>query len=488
MTSLPRNARPGFRDIKVFCRAFARNEDGMVTIFACFMIFCMLMIGGIGVDMMRHEMERTRIQAVADRAVLAAADLDQTLDPEAVVRDYFAKSGMAEFVSAVTVDEGINYRSVTVDATTDVNTMFMDYFGVQELSVPAVSSAMEKINKVEISLILDISGSMADNNKMANLQDAAGVFVDMVLTPEARDLISISVVPYSEHVNIGPAIFNQLNINPVNPNHDYSHCVEIQDQEFNKTYLNDNRNYFQMQHFQWNYYSHETGSQLNTVIDTVCPQYGDRNNATGENYEAISAFSQDADAIKNQINQFKPRAGTSIHLAMKWGVALLDPSTRDIISTLAGMGEADSAFTGRPVSYDDEETLKTVVLMTDGQNDYSYRIPQRFYNSDSEVVHWANWNLQYYYLNYVSPRFHSWFYEERYSPADGDHLLQTLCAVAKEKKIVIWTIGFETTLHGQEEMRECASSESHFFEVDGTEITKAFQSIARYINQLRLIQ
>ena len=283
-------------------------------------------------------------------------------------------------------------------------------------------------------------------------------------------------------------MLNLSNINPVNPNHDYSHCVEIQDQEFNKTYLNDNRNYFQMQHFQWNYYSNESGNQLNTLHDTVCPRYGDPNNATGEDYEAISAFSQDAAAIKAQINQFKPRAGTSIHLGMKWGVALLDPSTQDIITTLAGMGEADANFVGRPVAFDDEETLKTVVLMTDGQNDYSYRIPQRFYNSESEVVHWSNYNLQYYFLHYVSSRYRSWFYELHYTPDQGDTLMQTLCEEAKTHNIVIWTIGFETTEHGQDEMRECASSQSHFFEVNGTEITDAFESIARYINQLRLIQ
>ena len=65
----------------------------MITIFTCFMIVIMVMVCGIGVDIMRHEMERNLIQSVADRAVLAAADLDQELDPEAVVRDYFLKAG-----------------------------------------------------------------------------------------------------------------------------------------------------------------------------------------------------------------------------------------------------------------------------------------------------------------------------------------------------------------------------------------------------------
>ncbi|MEW9919431.1 pilus assembly protein TadG-related protein [Marimonas sp. MJW-29] len=479
MTNDTRNAMPGISDLRALCRDFARNEDGMVTIFAAFMVVCMVMIGGIGVDMMRHEMERTRIQAVADRAVLAAADLDQTLAPEAVVRDYFAKSGMANFVSEVIVDEGLNYRKVTVDAEATVNTQFMDYLGVQTLRVPAYSSAEEKVNKVEISLVLDISGSMADNNKMLNLQNAAKEFVDTVLDPANQNLISVNVVPYSEHVNVGPDIMNLLNINPVNPTHNYSHCVEIQDHEFDKTYLNDNRNYFQMQHFQWNFYSNESGNLLNTRYDTVCPR---------QSYERITPLSQDPIAIKAQIDQFMPRAGTSIFLGMKWGVALLDPSTNDIVNTLAGQGVVDAAFSNRPAAYSDVETLKTVILMTDGQNDRSYRIPQKYYNSASEVTHWANYNLQFYINYYVSPH-HRWrFYEQMYTAAQGDTLLANICDAAKEKKILIWSIGFEVTDHGADVMRNCASSSSHFFRVEGVEISKAFSAIARQINQLRLIQ
>lgn len=60
-------------DLLALSRHFSKSEDGSITIFACFMILIMMTICGIGVDMMRHEMERTRLQAVSDRAVLAAA-------------------------------------------------------------------------------------------------------------------------------------------------------------------------------------------------------------------------------------------------------------------------------------------------------------------------------------------------------------------------------------------------------------------------------
>ena len=37
-------------------------------------------------------------------------------------------------------------------------------------------------------------------------------------------------------------------------------------------------------------------------------------------------------------------------------------------------------------------------------------------------------------------------------------------------------------------MRDCASSENHYYDVEGLQIVTAFSSIARTINQLRLVQ
>ena len=457
-------------------RRFVKNDDGVMTIFACFMIVIMIMVGGIGVDLMRHEMERTRLQAVADRAVLAAADLDQPLDPEAVVRDYFVKSGMGEYVSNVHVDEGLNYRTVTVDATATMNTQFMSSMGVETLTIPATSKAEEKVNKVEISMVLDISGSMKDGDKMENLRDAAGVFIDTVLKPENADLISVSLVPYSQHVNVGPMIMDELNVYKT---HNYSHCLEIPDSEYDSVALDTSRTYDQMQHFQWNTYSNQSGTQRNTRYDTVCPRYS---------YERIVPISQNAAYLKGQINQYKPRAGTQIFLGMKWAAAMLDPSFRPLTTSFVANNNVDAVFANRPASHSDAETLKTIVLMTDGQNSSSNRIASYYYDSDSERVHWNNYNLNYYLSNYVNYYYRSGFYWQKYTASQGDTLLKSICDAAKDAKIVIWSIGFEVTDHGADVMNDCASSPSHFFRVEGVEISDAFEAVARQINQLRLIQ
>jgi len=452
-----------------------------MTILGAYMILIMLVLGGIGVDLMHNEMDRTRLQAVADRAVLAAADLDQTLEPGAVVQDYFDKSGKGDFVSSVTVDEGLNYRRVQVDASTTTPTQFMRKLGVPELHVPARAAAEEKVNKVEISLVLDVSGSMNDNQKMENLQDAAGVFVDAVLKPENDGLISVSLVPYSEHVNVGEDIFRRLRMtNPgASRTHDMSYCVEFNESDFNTTSFDFSRTYNQMQHFQWNTYSIESGYLQNTRYDTVCPR---------RSYETVTPFSQNADALKAQIDLLRPRAGTQIFMGMKWATAMLDPSFRPMTQSLAQGGHVDAAFANRPASYSDDETLKTIILMTDGQNSSSQRISWRYYRTDSLQAFWRSYNLNYYLNRYVYSYRHTDFYWTKYTANQGDRLLYNMCDAAKDQNVVIWTIGFEVGKHGADVMRDCASSPSHFFRVEGVDIKKAFAAVARQINQLRLIQ
>ncbi|MEO1733991.1 MAG: Tad domain-containing protein, partial [Pseudomonadota bacterium] len=104
---------------------FSDNESGTLTIFAVYIFILMLMIGGMGVDLMRIERDRALLQSTLDRAVLAAADLDQELDPEAVVNDYFDKAGLSDYLTNVDPQEGLNYRIVSAEAISTIDTQFM---------------------------------------------------------------------------------------------------------------------------------------------------------------------------------------------------------------------------------------------------------------------------------------------------------------------------------------------------------------------------
>jgi len=215
--------------------SFKDDENGSLVIFAVIMILMILTMGGIGVDLMRSERDRATLQHTLDRAILSAADLDQQQPPQTVVNDYFEAAGLESFLSNVSVEQGINYKTVGAEAQSITTTAFMKLAGVDTLNATARGVAEERIANVEISMVLDISGSMGEGNRMPQLRSAATSFVNTVLSPTNEGLVSVSLVPYSQHVNAGPLIYNELN---VNHRHNYSHCIEMDDSAYTETELN----------------------------------------------------------------------------------------------------------------------------------------------------------------------------------------------------------------------------------------------------------
>ncbi len=460
-------------------KRFTQEEDGSGVIFALFVLVIILLFTGMAVDLMRVETTRTQMQNTVDRAVLAAADLDQPLEPREVVIDYFEKAGLdGQLVGEPTVEQGLNYRIVSAEAEAVVPMMFSGLAAVtnpnseyhENMIVPALSTAQERVSKVEISLVLDVSGSMGSSNRIQNLRTAATEFVDTVLAEDNTDMINVSLVPYSEHVSMGDDLFGALSIDQT---HSYNaNCIEFESGDFYDTGIDPDHEYEQVQHFQWVAYN------SNNMDYPVC--------AT-RSWAQINPWNNDRVELRNQIADLEPYSQTSIFLGMKWGVALLDPSMRPVLNELVGDGVVDAEFLNRPADYDDVETLKFIILMTDGVNTSSYRIQDWAYDTSSEQYHWSRYNLIWYINRYVYYRYRSSYYTRVSERNYGDNMLDRICDAAKDAGIVVWTIGFELPDSSAEDVMEnCASSPSHFYSVDGIEIASAFGAIATQINNLKL--
>ena len=207
----------------------ARAEDGSLVVFGLLILVVMLMAAGLAIDTMRHERERVRLQATLDRAVLAAADLGHTLPPEQVVESYFEAAGLSDRLGAVSVERSLNHKSVTAQAAYDMPTVLLGMAGVDSLRAASLARAEERVTDVEISLVLDVSGSMARFDRLTNLRRAATEFIDEVLPADAppgeRGLTTVSLVPYSSSVNAGRALLAHYGLNRV---HEWSNCVLFQ--------------------------------------------------------------------------------------------------------------------------------------------------------------------------------------------------------------------------------------------------------------------
>lgn len=507
----------------VHLRRFKRDEKGGLIVFSLFMMVCMMLAVGLAIDVVRFEITRTKLQNTLDRAVLAAADLDQTLPPSQVVADYFDKAGMSNFLVSVSVDQSMNHRTVSAQTSAQVNSMFINMVGIDSLSAPASGTANESIGDVEISLVLDNSGSMNSNNRLNLLKTAAKQFVDTVIDPDAEDqTVSISIVPFATQVNAGPNISQHLNFTN---EHDYSHCVNFEGSDFQTTEILHDQELERTGHFDpwtWN-----KPLQNNAL---VCPTDTSRE---------IMAFQHDPDTLKNRIDSFWAGGNTSIDVATKWGTALLDPRSQELIFDMIEDGDAAVEFGGRPFAYNAPGTLKVLVVMSDGQNTNQYYLEdeyrsglspvyrdtvngkksyyrnrsgsydykwveydnqwhtQPYYNwSRAEQMTWpevfAERSLRHYakYLKYKAYG-GSWstYYYQTYDYVGGNTKntrTSQICQAARTSGIVVFTIGMETYGQGDATLLDCASSPAHFYDVNGVEISDAFASIARQINQLRL--
>ncbi len=525
-------------------KSFSKQEDGNVTIFSVFMLVLILTITGASVDIMRFEATRAKMQGTLDRAVLAAADLDQEQDPVAVVNDYMAKAGLEDVLSDVQVDQGMNYRTVTATGSVDLDTIFLHMSGFDTLTAPGHAVAEEKISNVEISMVLDISGSMG-GSRIENMRAAAKEFVDTVIQENSDSgLTTVSLVPYNATVNLGSTLANYWTLSGL---HSYSNCGTFSASAFDTTAIDPSAEIERLGHFD----RYSTNENSSSIYSPWC-KTGDQG--------AMMVHSSNKTTLKSHIDSLNAGGNTAIDLGMKWGVALLDPATQPAVAAMAIDDLVVDEAADRPAFFDDPEAIKFVVVMTDGENTTQYDLKshrkyglsdiwiddrgtsstsddrfslrvQDHSGTNNDVYFWhresnSSWNNRYRSTPdggsnarqmtnvelfarfgtkavarkmYTKPYYDGWvsqntYYDVYYASeaivngSAADERLADICHAAKEEGIVVFAIGFEAPQGGQTAMKNCASSLSHYFDVEGVEITETFHAIARQINSLRLIQ
>jgi hypothetical protein len=390
----------------VFTR-FRRDEDGSIILFSLFLFVLMILIGGMAVDLMRFETRRVHMQNTLDSAMLAAADLTQSLDPEDVVADYFEKAGYdPEDVTVTATEERLGGNELVgreISASTRINmpTIFMHMLDVPVLSAPVASAATENIQNVEISLVLDISGSMrwgatdsvtVNANRITDLRNAVIGFAKEVLQvectgtgvsevctqPESSANTTINIIPYAGHVNPGRDMFEILGGSRW---HNWSSCKEVTNADFGDADLPDGSGQ-QLPHFMvW-------------AVDTTWMNWGwcPKDNA------AILYAENDFNDIKTYITNIKLHDGTATHIGMKYGVALLNPSSRDEFDELADRGIIEDEYRTRPANFDDD-VVKYIVLMTDGRTTAQHRprVPNDGRTDSGNSTTRRDWNYEHVY-------------------------------------------------------------------------------------------
>lgn len=529
---------------------FRRSEDGSMIVLFLFFIMVMMPLVGITVILNRVELLRVQMQNTMDRAVLAAADIDQTLPPSDVVMDYLTKAGLDGFVDPddiqVTPEDSVLAarigRSVSVcgrgvirSNITDLETgtrsdggMWVNYArNFHDFAFTTCSGAEETKTDIEVILVLDVSGSMEGNNKLTNLQAAAKEFVDTVITDETSDgKISIGIVPYNGQVNAAP-LLPYLTVSGGSP---LLNCINFSAAQFGESAISTTTSLTRADYFDpWNRaQSPFPSSASRDAKMPYCPNISSREIVPPTNNRTV---------LKNHIDAFHAAGYTSLENGMKWGTALIDPAFRPVIAQLATAGTVPSQFSDRPFDFGVPRTAKFIVLMSDGQNTTEWRLGSGYRSGDSPIYRDASGKLSIYhdsrsgsnkYYQYDNGTWasapyagstqltwpevwqdHSVYWVARYlyddplgwnnsqrnafindvapgSTAGKDTHTSEICGAAKAEGVTVFTIGFEAPAAGNAALLDCATSPAHFFDVQGLEISEAFRTIARKISELRL--
>ncbi|MFU1476272.1 pilus assembly protein TadG-related protein [Roseovarius sp. C7] len=356
----------GRANLRRAVHGFNRDENGGATIMTLIFFLVMIAAGGIAIDMMRYEMKRAQIQATLDSAVLASAGAPYGSDHRAIIEDYFRVANMSDYLAAekeLDIQVTVNSASVTANADMTMDTYLMRLSGIKTLQNKGASTAVRKVPKLEVVLVLDVSGSMGNNSKLVNLKKAAKEFVTSLLQGSEPGNTVISIVPFSWSVSPSEHMFSAL---AVDRKQDYSTCIRFKENDHSHASLATGNSGF------------SSGQPLDQMVYTAL--YGTFDNFSTSSYRSCYAddymeilpFSVSETALHAKIESLKASGNTSGNQGMIWGAALLDPSFRQITDDLITAGEVASTQAAIPANYGTAETLKVAVVMGDGQNTTSY--------------------------------------------------------------------------------------------------------------------
>jgi hypothetical protein len=531
--------------IPCFARPALCKEEGNLTILALFLFVLMAMFGGFAMDLMKWEGMRTQLSQTIDRCALMAASFDQRLDPKEVVEDCVGKAGMGDYVTDIVVLDDLNSRDVTVRAAADTNPFFMHMIGIDDFKAPAQARAVQRITNLELSLVLDVSGSM-QGAKLNNLKNAANDFVQTLLDNDTDNRTAISLVPYNGQVNLGAALRSRFNVTDQHGVSDVN-CIDLPASVYSSASMSRSRPMPQTAHADTFSGTNMSGGYVNFSAGMATPDSRNRwcPPSTGN---VVRMPGNDLATLQSQINGMTAVGATSINAGMKWGLTLLDPASRGMFGELSGMGAMNGLFSDRPYDFDDADTMKVIVLMTDGEHFAEERINDGFRRGASPIYrangtgeysifhnsrpgaakfyvpHLNSWQVlpynsgsgvqaQNWQTIWANQRM-SWVAMQLYARALGtdgasisaqytaamdmfrtktevmamDDQLQQACNIAKDRNVIVFGIAFEAPVNGQAQIQACATSQQHYFNAQGLSIAAAFDSIANNLTMLKLTQ
>lgn len=434
--------------------SFAGQRSGSITIATAFIFIIILAAAGLAVDTSRVYNVRTQVLMALDAAALAGAkalqddsktDSDLTEISKAFFQTYLSNLKMSGLTTG-NFTAAVDRANWTVTAAVDIHLPMLigKAVGLDGMfDFRPESRVRYQAGKVELALVLDVTGSMNDipsgdsMRKIDSMKSAAADVIDGLMGRSlSENSVRISVAPFSASVNAGPLSYS-VSAAPPTTSCGYSWrwgwtCTDVGGADIDTCVIE------------------RTNSQAATDAPPVgadilpavpSTPYG---NYSCPNAKVVPLLGKsNADQLKATINGYSPSGATAGHIGAAWGWYLLSPRWSSVLPSGS-----------TPASYSDTTIHKHVVFMTDGLFNTSYLTGP----SSSDQVN------------------------ESYAQ------FQALCSNIKAQGITVWTVGFD--LHNGraiQELRDCGGD--NFFDAKtGLDLKAAFQAITGSLNKMHVSQ
>ena len=436
-------------------RELRAANGGNVTI--TFALATVPMIGFVGaaVDYSHANSVKSSMQAAADSTALMLSKIAGTSTSEQLKQkgnDYF--KALFNRPEATNLALNIGYSTatgsqVTVGATADVKTDFMQMMGFPKLKIGVDAVARWGTTKLQVALALDTTGSMAWDNKMPALKTAAKEFLTTLQTAATTNGdVRVSIVPFAKHVRVDPATYYNANwIDWSDWDDDNGHDATTTTCSTQRTgrsgrstrRCSTSTTWVPANHNTWN--GCITDRDRDYDVKNTAPNPADASMTTGQAstlYPAEQAsdcpakmmgLSYDWTALKSKIDELQPDGTTNQPIGLHW----------------AWMALTTGAPLSPPAKTNDMQ--QAIILFSDGLN--------------TENRWWQN-----------------------QEPIDNRQA--QLCANVKAAGITIYTVLVNSGY--SKVMKDCASKPEYYFEITTGQTVTAFNSIGTSLTKLRLAQ
>lgn len=442
------------QQIKSLFLRFLRDQSGVSIIIVALTMPVFLSAAGIAVDLAQAYNIKTRLANALDKAALAAGTTAGDADAvEAQIRRFVRANYPDDSLGeSFNIRANVDDMRVSVNASAEVDTMFMGIFGYDKITVNASSEVIRELSGVEVVLVLDVTGSMAGNNIQA-LKTAGESFLNIMFGRISnRDYIRVGIVPFSNSVNVGRY---GLDNNFVSRPSSDPYITPASNIQFSSVAYPNTTTQWRGCILERNYPADTTDAatpRWGMYRWPRCAQYNSNGTCRTTNsdpnrecpWDRIIPLTNNENLLLSTVRNLRTGGNTYGNVGMAWGWRVISPG--------APYTEGSA--------YNDPDWSKIVIMMTDGDN----------------TMHPT-------YSAYGLTRSHS------LDADDLDDRFEEICENMKDEGITIYTITFQSGISNatRQIFRRCASAPEMYYNApSNSDLITAFTQIANQLSALHL--